>query len=125
MVRESDIRNRESGHSPFISRRRFTASERPLSLLRASRDPDSHDEYCTKPQVTFFVLFLSALAGWLAFWLDLALVLIARHKVTDHATGAQVISGHIGKAVWFALGGIVSCLASYQDTRNLAECIIR
>jgi hypothetical protein len=46
----------------------------------------------------------SVLAGWLAFFLDLAVVLIARNKVNDQAN----ITAHIGNALWMALGGMVS-----------------
>jgi hypothetical protein len=56
--------------------------------------------------VTFLTLFLSSLAGWIAFALDLALVLVARNRINDYTE--DVFSGHIGNAVWLALAGAVS-----------------
>lgn len=58
-------------------------------------------------QLTFFSLLLSGVVGWLAFWLDLALVLIVRKKVNDQS-GSGGFTGHIGNATWMALGGMVS-----------------
>ncbi|KAK8861663.1 hypothetical protein IAR55_002486 [Kwoniella newhampshirensis] len=56
--------------------------------------------------VTFLTLFLSALSAWLAFALDVALALIARHRIR-HYTNRQ-FEGHIGNAVWLALAAAVA-----------------
>ncbi|WRT65784.1 uncharacterized protein IL334_002733 [Kwoniella shivajii] len=64
--------------------------------------------------ITFLSLFLSALTGWLAFALDLALALVARHRIEDASN--DILEARIGNGVWLALGGAVSltfaiCLA--------------
>ena len=56
-------------------------------------------------QFLFITLFGSSLIGWIAFWLDLALILVARKRIGDYTDGA--FSGHIGNALWIALAGAV------------------
>lgn len=63
---------------------------------------------------TFLTLFLSSLMAWIAFWLNLALVLVARKRINDYTDG--VFTGHIGNALWISLAGAVAltgaiCLA--------------
>jgi hypothetical protein len=43
--------------------------------------------------------------AWVAFWLDLGMVLYARHQVNTFNDGK--ITAHIGNAVWLALAGAV------------------
>jgi hypothetical protein len=45
------------------------------------------------------------LAAWVAFWLDVALILIARKRINHYTNGA--FSAHIGNAFWLSLAGAV------------------
>jgi hypothetical protein len=56
-------------------------------------------------QLTFITLLLSALMAWLVWFLDLALVLVARKRINDYSNGA--LTGHIGNAVWMGLAAAV------------------
>ncbi|WWC60403.1 uncharacterized protein I303_102975 [Kwoniella dejecticola CBS 10117] len=55
---------------------------------------------------TFISLFFSVLSGWLAWALDLALALVARHRIEDASN--DVLDARIGNGVWLALGGVVA-----------------
>jgi hypothetical protein len=54
-------------------------------------------------QVTFISLLLSALFGWIAFAVDIALAIIARNRLRR----AYDIGGSLGNGIWLALGGAV------------------
>jgi hypothetical protein len=43
--------------------------------------------------------------AWLVWFLDLALVLVARKRINDYSNGA--LTGHIGNAVWMGLAAAV------------------
>ncbi|WVQ78845.1 hypothetical protein IAT38_000936 [Cryptococcus sp. DSM 104549] len=58
--------------------------------------------------ITFLTLLLSSFAAWIAFWLDLAIVLVARARIKKYTDGLVV--GHFGNAVWIGLAGAV-CLS--------------
>ncbi|OCF75086.1 hypothetical protein I204_03935 [Kwoniella mangroviensis CBS 8886] len=55
---------------------------------------------------TFISLFFSVLTAWLAWALDLALALVARHRIEDASD--DVLDARIGNGVWLALGGAVA-----------------
>ena len=59
-------------------------------------------------QLTFVTLLLATALAWLVWFLDLALVLVARNRIKDASNGALV--GHIGNAVWMGLAAAVSTL---------------
>jgi len=59
-------------------------------------------------QLTFVTLLLATSLAWLVWFLDLALVLVARNRIKDVSNGALV--GHIGNAVWMGLAAAVSTL---------------
>ena len=62
-------------------------------------------------KLTFITLLLAASLAWLVWFLDLALVLVARNRIKDASNGLLV--GHIGNAVWLGLAAAVSIL-KYQ-----------
>jgi len=55
--------------------------------------------------VTFLIVTLAGLCAWIAFWLDLALALVGKHRIKDHTHGAY--DGHLGRAIWVALAGAI------------------
>ncbi|KAK4690034.1 hypothetical protein P7C73_g35, partial [Tremellales sp. Uapishka_1] len=55
--------------------------------------------------LTLLTLFLSALLAWIVWAIDLALVLIARHRIKDYSN--NVFTGHIGNAVWLGLAAAI------------------
>ena len=52
---------------------------------------------------------LAALFGWIAFALNIALVLVARKRVEDYTN--NVFNADIGAAVWLSLVGAVSTVS--------------
>ncbi|KAL7424671.1 hypothetical protein Q5752_000355 [Cryptotrichosporon argae] len=56
--------------------------------------------------LTLLVLVIAQIAAWLSFALDLALALVARHKIRDYTDDA--FTGQLGNAIWLALGGAVA-----------------
>ena len=69
-------------------------------------------------QLLFLTLLVSTIAGWIAFWLDLALVLIAKARIWDATDG--IVQGYIGDALWLALAGVVSLLRTARVGRDHA-----
>ena len=66
-------------------------------------------EHCGRKsddKLTFVTLLLAASLACLVWFLDLALVLVARNRIKDASNGALV--GHIGNAVWMGLAAAVS-----------------
>ncbi|WWC68554.1 uncharacterized protein I206_102483 [Kwoniella pini CBS 10737] len=55
---------------------------------------------------TFVSLFFAVISAWLAWALDLALALVARHRIEDASN--DVLDARIGNGVWIALGGAVA-----------------
>lgn len=58
--------------------------------------------------ITFITLVLSSFVGFVAFWVDLAVVLVGRSRVNSYTNG--VYQGHIGNAFWMALGGMIALI---------------
>lgn len=58
--------------------------------------------------ITFITLVLSSFIGFVAFWVDLAVVLVGRSRVNSYTNGA--FNGHIGNAFWMALGGMIALI---------------
>jgi hypothetical protein len=58
-------------------------------------------------QLTFITLLLAAMIAWLVWFLDLALVLVARNRINDYTN--EALTGHIGNGLWLGLAGAVSC----------------
>lgn len=57
----------------------------------------------------FITLFFSSFAAWIAFWLNLALVLVAHKRIEDYTS--DTLSGHIGNGLWMSLAGAVRYIA--------------
>lgn len=57
---------------------------------------------------------LSSFIGFVAFWVDLAVVLVGRSRFNSDTNGNY--QGHIGNAFWMALGGTVSITHFPQST---------
>ncbi|ODO04922.1 hypothetical protein I350_05532 [Cryptococcus amylolentus CBS 6273] len=55
--------------------------------------------------ITFFTVCLASLIAWLAFALDLAIPLVARHKINDDDD--SILSASLGNAMWLALVGAI------------------
>ncbi|WWC88079.1 uncharacterized protein L201_002983 [Kwoniella dendrophila CBS 6074] len=55
---------------------------------------------------TFISLFFSVLTAWLAWALDLALALVARHRIEDASN--DILDAKIGNGVWLALAGAIA-----------------
>ncbi|KAK1927613.1 hypothetical protein DB88DRAFT_507690 [Papiliotrema laurentii] len=85
--------------------------------------------------ILFVTLFLSALFGWIAYWINLGFVLTARSRVWSYSN--NVFSGHIGNAFWMTFGGAIAltiaiCLAgcgsfgrySEESTKNRRDAEI-
>lgn len=65
-------------------------------------------------QVTFISLLLSALFGWIAFAVDIALAIIARNRLRR----AYDIGGSLGNGIWLALGGAVRIYPAKPSQRH-------
>lgn len=70
-------------------------------------------------QLTFITLMLASLMAWLVWFLDLALVLVARKRINSFTNGA--LTGHIGNALWLGLAAAVSCAASSLESQLTAS----
>jgi len=65
------------------------------------------------------MLLVAASLAWLVWFLDLALVLVARKRINNLTDGA--LTGHIGNAVWMGLAAAVShpqCVGSILMIRS-------
>lgn len=77
--------------------------------------------------MTFVSLVFATFVAFVAFWVDLAFVLVGRSRASEYTGGA--FSGHIGPAFWMALGGLIALMLAlcatgcgmfgkYKDKRN-------
>lgn len=65
-------------------------------------------EMVADDKLTFVTLLLAASLAWLVWFLDLALVLVARNRIKDASN--ELLVGHIGNAVWMGLAAAVSII---------------